>query len=155
MRRKRSRRAAIRAAFTLMEVMLVLVIIAAIAGLAITNLGSIGGRANERAARAKISVLKGANRIGRAIMLATSQVGTDSSTIITRFKVPIIRTSAMPIGTWNNASRSNLPSGRSGDAASANGIHRMPIRVQKSIALVAPGIMRVPAPVHERCRSPT
>lgn len=43
-----------------MEVMLVLVIIAAIAGLAITNIGTIGGRANERAARAKISILKGA-----------------------------------------------------------------------------------------------
>ena len=60
MRRKRTRRSVIRSAFTLMEVMLVLVIIAAIAGLAITNLGSIGGRANERAARAKISVLKSA-----------------------------------------------------------------------------------------------
>ncbi len=60
MNRKRTRRVVTRSAFTLMEVMLVLVIIAVIAGLAITNLGNIGSRANERAAKAKIDILKGA-----------------------------------------------------------------------------------------------
>ena len=60
MKRKSKRRAWVRSAFTLMEVMLVLVIIAAIAGLAITNLGSFSQRANERTAKAKISTLKGA-----------------------------------------------------------------------------------------------
>ncbi|MBX3420579.1 MAG: type II secretion system protein GspG [Pirellulaceae bacterium] len=49
-----------RSAFTLVEVMLVLVIIAAIAGIAITNLGTFSQRANERTAKAKINVLKGA-----------------------------------------------------------------------------------------------
>ncbi len=57
---RKNRRSAIRSAFTLMEVMLVLVIIAAIASLAIMNLNAIGGRANERAAKAKIEVMKGA-----------------------------------------------------------------------------------------------
>lgn len=56
--KRRNRRAAVRSAFTLMEVMLVLVIIAAIASLAVMNWNAIGGRANQRAAKAKIEVLK-------------------------------------------------------------------------------------------------
>ena len=54
-------------------------------------------------------------------MTATSQAGTPSSTIITRFSVPISSTAAMPTETWNSDSRSSRPSGSSGVAASANG----------------------------------
>lgn len=57
MKRKINRRS-LRSAFTLVEVMLVLVIIAAIAALAITNLGAFQQRANERAAKAMINILK-------------------------------------------------------------------------------------------------
>lgn len=71
--RRRSRRSAVRSAFTLMEVMLVLVIIAAIAGLAIMNWNAIGGRANQRAAKAKIEVLKQAVDLYRLDMLSYPQ----------------------------------------------------------------------------------
>jgi general secretion pathway protein G len=70
MKRRRTRRMAARSAFTLMEVMLVLVIIAAIASLAIMNWNTIGGRANQRAAKAKIEVLKQAVDLYRLDMLS-------------------------------------------------------------------------------------
>ena len=41
----------------------------------------------------------GANSSGREIIVATSQAGTPSSTIITRFRVPISSTTAMPTVT--------------------------------------------------------
>lgn len=50
----------LRSAFTLMEVMLVLVIIAAIASLVITNFGAFGAKADQKVAKNKISVLRGA-----------------------------------------------------------------------------------------------
>jgi len=59
-------------------------------------------------------------------MMATSDAGTPSSTIITRFSVPTSRTSAMPTDTWNKDSRSRRGRGRSGVAASAKGRKRGP-----------------------------
>jgi hypothetical protein len=44
--------------------------------------------------------------------------------IITRFSVPTNSAVAKPIENWNNDSRSSLESGKSGEAASANGIQR-------------------------------
>ena len=59
--------------------------------------------------RKPTSVRKGAESSGSASMSATIQEGTPSSTIITRFSVPIISTAAMPTVTWNSDSRSRLP----------------------------------------------
>ena len=41
----------------------------------------------------------GANSSGKPIMVATSQAGTLSSTIITRLSVPLSKASAMPTDT--------------------------------------------------------
>ena len=46
------------------------------------------------------------------IISATSQAGTPSSRIITRFSVPTSSTRAMPTETWNSDSRSSRGSGR-------------------------------------------
>ena len=64
---------------------------------------------------------KGANTSGREIIKATTQAGRPSSTIITRFSVPISSTAAIPTVTWNSDRRSSRPSGSSAVAASANG----------------------------------
>ena len=58
---------------------------------------------------------------GSATIEATSQAGTASSTIITRFSVPITSASAMPTETWNSDSRSSRDSGSSALTASAIG----------------------------------
>ena len=63
----------------------------------------------------------GANTSGNETITATSQAGTPSSTIMTRFSVPISSTTAMPTVTWNSDRRSSFPSGNSGVAASAKG----------------------------------
>src|SRR5215216_2578757 len=44
-----------------------------------------------------------------------------SSTIITRFNVPTTSTTAMPTVNWNSDRRNKRRTGRSADAASANG----------------------------------
>ena len=61
---------------------------------------------------------------GREIMVATSALGTPSSTIMTRLRVPFSSTSAIATETWNRERRSNRPSGSSPVAASANGRSR-------------------------------
>ena len=67
-------------------------------------------------------------------MIATSETGTPSSTIITRFRVPISSTRAMPTETWNSDRRSSLDSGSSGVAASAKGRKRGPSLIQVRIS---------------------
>ena len=74
--------------------------------------------------RKPISARNGANTSGSDTITATSQVGTPSSTIITRLSVPFSSTTAMPTETWNSDSRSRRPSGSSAVAASANGRKR-------------------------------
>jgi hypothetical protein len=49
--------------------------------------------------RKPISARNGAASTGSATITATSQVATPSSTIITRFSVPVSRTAAMPTET--------------------------------------------------------
>ena len=56
--------------------------------------------------RKPISARNGANSSGSESISATSQTGTPSSTIITRFSVPISSTTAMPTVTWNSDRRS-------------------------------------------------
>jgi hypothetical protein len=68
----------------------------------------------------------GAKIIGKETIIDTSDAGTLSSTIITRFRVPTNNTKAMPTDTWNRDSLSNLPRGNSEDAASAKGKKRGP-----------------------------
>jgi hypothetical protein len=46
-----------------------------------------------------IRARKGAKRSGSEIMIPTSEAGTSNSTIMTRFKVPTSKTSAMPTVT--------------------------------------------------------
>ena len=77
-------------------------------------------------AKARPIARNGANTSGSETITATSHAGTPSSTIITRFSVPISSTTAMPTETWNSDSRSSRPSGNSGVAASANGRKRGP-----------------------------
>ncbi len=67
-------------------------------------------------------------------MMATSEAGTSSSTIITRFSVPTSSTSAMPTEAWNSDSRSRRDSGRSGVAASAKGRKRGPNPAQVTMS---------------------
>jgi hypothetical protein len=88
--------------------------------------------------RKPISARNGANTSGSATISATSQAGTPSSTIITRFSVPFSSTIAMPTDTWNSDRRSSRPSGSSGVAASANGRKRVPTRAQLPPAGVQP-----------------
>ena len=73
-----------------------------------------------------ISARNGAKTIGSATMKATTEAGTPSSTIITRFSVPVSSTIAMPTETWNSDRRSRRDSGRPSLAASANGRKRVP-----------------------------
>ncbi len=63
----------------------------------------------------------GANTSGRPTIADTSHADMPSSTIITRFSVPISSTVAMPTVTWNSDSRSSRFSGSVSLAASANG----------------------------------
>ena len=86
--------------------------------------------------RKPIRARNGAKISGSEIMMPTSEAGTFSSTIITRFRVPISSTSAMPTETWNSDSRSSRDSGRSGVAASANGRKRGPKPSQTFTALL-------------------
>ena len=74
--------------------------------------------------RKPTSARSGAKTSGRETMTATSHVGTPSSTTMTRLSVPFSSTTAMPMETWNSASRSRRPSGSSGVAASAKGRKR-------------------------------
>ena len=60
---------------------------------------------------------------------------TFSSTIMTRFSVPISSTSAMPTVTWNSDSRSRRDNGKSGVAASAKGRNVVPMLTQDVITL--------------------
>ena len=85
--------------------------------------------------RNPIKARNGANSRGSEIMTPTREAGTFSSTIITRFSVPISRTRAMPTVNWNKDSRRSRESGRSGDAASANGRKRGPRPNQNLTAL--------------------
>ena len=80
--------------------------------------------------RKPTSARNGANTSGSETMRATSQAGTPSSTIMTRFSVPISSTTAMPTETWNSDRRSRRPSGSSAVAASANGRKRGPSTIQ-------------------------
>ena len=84
-----------------------------------------------------IRARKGAKTSGRATISATSQAGTQSSTIITRFRVPVSSTTAMPTETWNRESRSSRPSGSSSEAASAKGRKRGPTRVHTAAKLAS------------------
>jgi hypothetical protein len=59
--------------------------------------------------RKPISARNGANTSGSATISATSQAGTPSSTIITRFSVPTSSAVAMPTDTWNSDRRSSRP----------------------------------------------
>jgi hypothetical protein len=68
----------------------------------------------------------GAKIMGKETMIDTSDAGTRSSTIITRFKVPTNSTRAIPTDTWNRDSLNNLPRGSSAEAASAKGKNRGP-----------------------------
>ena len=43
-----------------------------------------------------INARAGANKKGRATMMATREAGTPNSKIITRFNVPVSKTAAMP-----------------------------------------------------------
>jgi len=47
-------------------------------------------------------------------------------TIITRLSVPTNKAVTMPITTWNSDRRSKRAIGSSGEAASANGMKRVP-----------------------------
>src|SRR3990167_1665852 len=91
-----------------------------------------------------ISARKGANSTGSEIITATSEAGTCSSTIITRFSVPTSSTSAMPTDTWNSDSRSKRLSGRSGEATSANCRKRGPAWAQLRISFLLRGFMVCP-----------
>ena len=71
-----------------------------------------------------ISARNGANSSGSEIMIATTALGTPSSTIMTRLSVPLSSTTAMATETWNSDRRSRRPSGSSAVAASANGRKR-------------------------------
>ena len=57
-------------------------------------------------------------------MVATSQVGTPSSTTMTRLSVPVSSTMAMATETWNSDRRSRRGIGKSGLATSAKGSSR-------------------------------
>jgi hypothetical protein len=57
---------------------------------------------------------------------ATHQAGTCSSTIMTRLSVPTSSAVTMPITTWNSDRRNRRAIGSSGEAASANGMKRVP-----------------------------
>ena len=76
--------------------------------------------------RKPIKARNGAKISGSEIMMATSEAGTSSSTIMTRLRVPISSTKAMPTETWNSDKRSSRLSGNSAVAASANGMKRGP-----------------------------
>ena len=77
-----------------------------------------------------INARSGANTSGSETISATSHDATWSSTIITRLRVPISITAAMPTVTWNSDRRNRRLSGSSADAASAKGRRFVPIRVQ-------------------------
>ena len=96
--------------------------------------------------RKPISARNGANNSGSATMAATSQLGTPSSTIITRLSVPLSRTTAMPTDTWNSDNRIRRPSGSSAVAASANGRKRTPTRIHPRAMLMPSAVMRPRAP---------
>ena len=64
--------------------------------------------------------------MGMATAKATHQAGTCSSTIMTRLSVPTSNAVTMPITTWNSDRRSKRAMGSSGEAASANGMKRVP-----------------------------
>ena len=68
-----------------------------------------------------MSARNGAKSSGSDSISATSQEGTPSSTIITRFSVPMSSTAAMPTVTWNSESRSRRGIGSSAEPASAKG----------------------------------
>ena len=55
---------------------------------------------------------------------STRDAGTFNSTIITRLRVPISKTKAIPTDIWKRASRIRRLSGKSGDATSENGSKR-------------------------------
>ena len=55
--------------------------------------------------------------------MATSQADTPSSTIITRFKVPIMRAVVMPMVNLNKDKRSKRDIGKPALVTSANGNH--------------------------------
>ena len=76
------------------------------------------------------SARNGAKTSGSAIIVATSQTGTPSSTIITRFSVPMSSTTAMPTETWNSDRRSSFASGSSSAPTSAKGSRLVPSFIQ-------------------------
>ena len=59
----------------------------------------VGAEADQRAERRE-------DAAAATTISATSQLGTPSSTIMTRFSVPFSSTSAMPTETWNSDRRS-------------------------------------------------
>jgi hypothetical protein len=81
--------------------------------------------------RKPMNARNGANTSGKPTISDTSHAGTPSSTMSTRFNVPIISTMAIPTDTWNSDSRSSRPSGNSALAASANGRKSVPIFIQR------------------------
>ena len=104
--------------------------------------------------RNPISARSGANNSGSDTITATSQVGTPSSTIITRLSVPLSKTTAIPTDTWNNDRRMRRPSGSSAVAASANGRKRAPSSIHPRARLFVICIIArsAPAPATHRIR---
>ena len=71
--------------------------------------------------RKPISARSGAKTTGKATISATNHAGTPNSTIMTRFSVPVMSTSAMPTDTWNSDSRRIRDNGISSLPTSAKG----------------------------------
>ena len=91
--------------------------------------------------RKPMKARNGANTSGRPTISDTSQAGTASSTINTRFSVPINSTMAMPTVTWNSDRRKSRPKGSSGLAASANGRNSVPSFIQRRVILAVRRLM--------------
>ena len=83
--------------------------------------------------RNPINARKGAKKSGSETMIPTMEAGTPYSTIITRLRVPISSTSAIPTETWKRDKRRSLDRGNSGVAASAKGRKRAPWLNQKFV----------------------
>ena len=84
-----------------------------------------------------MSARAGANSKGIASIKDTHDAACPSSTTITRFNVPVSRTIAIPVESWNIESRNSRPSDSSDEAASAKGSHRRPKPPKRRAALPA------------------
>ncbi len=100
-----------------------------------------------------IRARRGAKNNGSDTAIATTVVGTPSSTIITRLRVPLRSTRAIATETWKSESRSKRPSGNSAVAASANGRKRGLIFTHALASLSPSWLMLSRAPSRRRHRS--